>query len=82
MTKAEYDQCEQIALEQVDWLFTKTNNSHIILTVLMRSLCLFLAQTRRKGSTIAEITKQFSKAFTQEMQGACAFVDKQKGAKG
>ena len=65
MTEAEYKNTEKIALELVDWLFTKTNSSHIILTVIMRSLCLFLAQTR--------------KAFDQEMRSAIAFVKKEEG---
>lgn len=79
MTKEQYQQTETIAVELVDWLFTKTNNGHILLTVLMRSLCLFLARSLKKGVSIDGVVKQFSKAFRQEMQDAIAFTEKEKG---
>lgn len=79
MTKEEYTQTEGIAVELVDWLFTKTNNSHILLTVLMRSLCLLLARSLKKGTSLATMVKQFSKAFEQEMRDAIAFTNSQKG---
>ena len=79
MTESEYQNTEKIALDLVDWLFTKTRSSHIILTVLMRSLCLFLAQSRKKSTSSAEMSKAFTKAFEQETRDADAFVSKQKG---
>jgi hypothetical protein len=79
MTEEDYKQAETIAVEMVDWLFTKTNNSHLLLTVLMRSLCLFMARSLKKGASIDWVVKRFSKAFRQEMQDAIAFTEKEKG---
>lgn len=79
MTEEEYKQTEGIALELVDWLFTKSNKNHILLTILMRTLCLFMAQSLRKGTSISAATKEFSKAFEDEMKSAVAFVESQKG---
>ncbi len=79
MTDAEYKKTEKIALELVDWLFTKTRSSHIMLTILMRSLCLFLAKSRKQGTSNEDMSKAFTKAFEQEMRDADAFVSKQKG---
>ena len=79
MDKEQYQKTEALALELVDWLFTKTNNSHILLTVLMRSLCLFLARTMKRDRSKAEMCKAFGKAFEQEISDAIAFVSKQKG---
>jgi len=79
MTEEEYTQTEGIAVELVDWLFTKTNNSHILLAVLMRSLCLLLAESLKKNVSLTMMVKQFSKAFEQEMRSAIAFTKTQKG---
>jgi len=61
MTETEYKDTEKLALELVDWLFSKTKNTHMILTILMRSLCLFLAQSRLRTASIASMVKSFTR---------------------
>lgn len=79
MTEKEYQQSQTIAVELIDWLFTKTNNNHLLLTILMRSLCLLLARSLKAKVTVPTMVKQFSKAFEQEMRDAIAFTQAQKG---
>ena len=77
MTEEEYTQAEGIALELVDWLFTKSNKSHMLLTVLTKSTCLMLESTRKKEVSPTAMRKAFLKAFDQEMKCASDFMSKQ-----
>jgi hypothetical protein len=76
MTQAEYDQCQQHALELVDWLFTKTDQSHQQLLILGRAFALSTASSLKEGVNWPKAKKNVLAALGHEMDSAKAYIAK------
>lgn len=74
MTQAEYDQCQQQAMELVDWLFTKTNQSHHQLLILGRAFALSTASSLKEDVNWTKAKKNVLAALGHEMDSAKAFL--------
>jgi hypothetical protein len=73
MSEAEYNECQEHALELVDWMHAKTNCSHKQLLILGRAFCLSFASSIKDGVKPTAAKKAVLAALGKEIDQAVAF---------
>ena len=76
MKEADYQRCQDTALELVDWLDSKTQNSQEGLLILGRSFSLMAAHCKKPGVTDATMQKAIIEALKAEMKQAAGYYQK------
>lgn len=68
----------EMSVELLEWLFTRTQDNRMILTVLGKSIALLVCQMKPARMTWAQQRQAFTKALNDELKRAAKFVDKTK----
>ena len=74
MTEDEFKQGEQLSEEMLEWLFSRTTNSSLILVVLVKACALMLCMNKPARVSFAKQRQAFTAAFNAEMRQAEQFV--------
>jgi len=76
MSEAEYNECQEHALELVDWLYDRTTTSHQQMLILGRALALSFAANIKLGVKPAAAKKGLLAALDKECDSAIDYCAK------
>lgn len=78
MSDESKDPGAELSVELLDWLFTRTQENRLILTVLGKTIALLACQMKPEWMSWPQQRKAFTKALSDELKRAAKFVETNK----